>query len=87
MSKKEIKVDQEDIDQLLLVKQQKAKLLEEIKNIGVLEYNVEKRKKQARNFDEEITNYELTLSKSLVEKYGNGAVDTDKKIFIPSDSV
>ena len=87
MSKKEIKVDQEDIDQLLLVKQQKAKLLEEIKNIGVLEYNVEKRKKQARNFDEEITNYELTLSKSLVEKYGNGSVDTDKKIFIHSDSV
>ena len=77
-------LEQEDITNLDLLKQRQKAVQDEILAIGLSKLNIEDREEQVKTVHKENKQIELQLGKQLQEKYGEGAIDLEKKVFIPA---
>lgn len=75
MAKKAKKLDKAELDQLNAVKKDKRNLLVELGEIKLLELQLEERTDRAKENKKRIENFELSLSNSLNQKYGNIEID------------
>tara|TARA_R100000541_G_scaffold38375_2_gene46197 strand:+ start:857 stop:1141 length:285 start_codon:yes stop_codon:yes gene_type:complete len=75
MAKKPKKLDKAELDQLNAVKTDKRNLLVELGEIKLLELQLEERIDRAKENKKRIENFELSLSNSLNQKYGNIEID------------
>lgn len=82
-----IPVEDQDIENLQIIKKRRKVLIQEAGAIEMLRLNVKKRESKALEFDLETEKMEIALAKQLEEKYGKGHIDTDKKVFIPIEPV
>lgn len=83
--KKEINLQEEEVNNLLVLQNRKTALRNELADIGLLELSIEERKERAKSFHKETTQAQERIGKELTEKYGQGALDLDRKVFIPQD--
>jgi len=83
--KKEINLQEEEVNNLIVLQNRKTALRNELADIGLLELSIEERKERAKAFHKETTQAQERIGKELTEKYGQGALDLDRKLFIPQD--
>lgn len=83
--KKEVTIKKEDLELIESVKNRKATLLNEVKELGILEFNLNKRKQAAELYDKQSDAYEKEIAQKLQEKYGVGNLDLERKIFTPAE--
>ena len=82
---KQVKIEDQEVENLLLLQKRKTALKEEIASIGLLELSIEERKEKAKLFRLETLKGEAEIGKALQEKYGKGRLDLDQKLFIPAE--
>ena len=78
-----ITVEDQDIENLQIIKKRKEVLFQEAGAIEIARLNIKKREAKALEYDNETATMESALAKHLEEKYGKGHIDTEKKVFIP----
>ena len=78
-------LDQEDINNLSILEQRKKAVQEEIQAIGIARFNLDIREEQAKVAFKNNNDLQLQLGKFLQDKYGEGTIDTNQNLFIPSD--
>jgi predicted nuclease with TOPRIM domain len=78
-----IKLTQEEIDQIKELQSQNQALAVELGNLEVTKIQIELHHKELVQFYSELKSKEQELGKALSEKYGSGTVDLDKGEFIP----
>ena len=83
--KKEITLQEEEVNNLTVLQNRKAALRNELADIGLLELSINERKERAKAFNQETLKAQDRIGKELTEKYGQGALDLDRKVFIPQD--
>ena len=83
--KKEINLQEEEVNNLLVLQNRKTALRNELADIGLLELSIEERKARSKAFLKESIQAQERIGKELTEKYGQGALDLDRKLFIPQD--
>lgn len=82
---KQIKLEDQEVENLLLIQKRKAVLREELAHIGLLKLSIEEREEKAKLFRLETLKGEAETGKTLQEKYGKGKLDLDQKLFIPAE--
>lgn len=83
--KKEITLQEEEVNNLTVLQSRKAALRDELADIGLLELSINERKERAKAFNKETLQAQDRIGKELTEKYGKGMLDLDRKVFIPQD--
>ena len=83
--KKEINLQEEEVNNLLVLQNRKTALRNELADIGLLELSIKDRKERASSFNKETLEAQDRIGKELTEKYRQGALDLDRKVFIPQD--
>lgn len=81
----QVKLEDQEVENLLLIQKRKAVLREEMANIGLLKLSIEDREEKAKLFRLETLKAEAETGKALQEKYGKGRLDLDQKLFIPAE--
>ena len=84
-NKKEIDLQEEEVNNLLVLQNRKSALRNELADIGLLELSIKDRKERASSFNNETVQAQERIGKELTEKYGQGALDLDRKVFVPQD--
>jgi hypothetical protein len=78
-------LDQEDILNLQYVKNRQRMIQTEIEKIAVERFNLDLRYENAKAAFKDINSTQQNLAKYLQEKYGEGVVDIENKVFIPNN--
>lgn len=78
-----IKLTEEEIQQLQEIQNQQSVIINELGQISLLEINLSNRKKQAEAFLIDLQSKEEKVGKELNEKYGDGTINLTKGEFIP----
>lgn len=77
-------LDPQDIQNLEILGQRQKAVKDELLNIAYTKLNIEEKEAQVKQIHFENKKIELELAKSLQEKYGEGAIDIENKVFIPN---
>lgn len=83
---KEIKLTEDEIKSIDDIRNANTQLVLEYGQISIEKKRLDNRKKEADALYEELLDKESKLLNALREKYKNGSIDLDKKIFIPNDN-
>lgn len=84
MESKEVKkLDAQDIELILKLKNANKDLMTELGQIKLAEINLEKRIKSANEYITQLSTKEVEISKGLEEKYGKGSIDLESGTFHP----
>lgn len=81
----ELPLDQEDINNIITIEQRKKAVQQELQSIGISEFNIQLRKDAVKKTYQDNLSLQNQLSNYLQEKYGNGTIDIEKKVFIPTE--
>ena len=80
------KLSQEVIDQIKSIQQKNQAIEAELGQIELVKLAVKQRRLNAEQFLSELKDEEKTLAEFLEEEYGNGTINIEEGIFIPTQS-
>lgn len=80
----EIKITEDELNQLINAKTVKNNIVNEFGQISIIELELLERKKRAESLYVKAVENEYNISKSLQDKYGQGTVDITTGVFIPT---
>ena len=84
MESKEVrKLDTQDVELILKLKNANKDLMTELGQIKLAEINLEKRIKSANEYLAQLSTKEAEISKGLEDKYGKGSIDIESGTFHP----
>lgn len=84
MESKEVrKLDTQDVELILKLKNANKDLMTELGQIKLAEINLEKRIKSANEYLVQLSTKEAEISKGLEDKYGKGSIDIESGTFHP----
>lgn len=77
MATQGVKLTNEELEQIEVVKKNKETILVELGQIKLAELNLEKRLEKAEEFLSQLEKQETEIAKYLEDKYGNGTVNVE----------
>jgi hypothetical protein len=80
------KLSQEVIDQIKSIQQKNQAIEVELGQIELVKLAIKQRRLNAEQFLSELKDEEKTLAEFLEEEYGNGTINIEEGIFIPTQS-
>jgi len=80
---KQIKLTEQELNDLKALRNRKRAVKEELSEIGFLEIRVKNRKTSVEEFYNQTTKLEVEVAKTLEEKYGKGSIDIESGTFTP----
>jgi hypothetical protein len=80
------KLSQEVIDQIKSIQQKNQAIEVELGQIELIKLAVKQRRLNAEQYLSELKDEEKTLAEFLEEEYGNGTINIEEGIFIPTQS-
>lgn len=78
-----VKLEQQELDQLLDIEKSSNNLVKEFGEISIIETNLELRKNKAKESLIRLNKFKNEFSVKLQDKYGIGRIDLSKGEFIP----
>ena len=78
-------LSQEVIDQIKSIQQKNQAIEIELGQIELIKLAVKQRRAAAEQFLTELKDEETTLGEFLQNQYGNGTIDIEQGVFIPSE--
>lgn len=79
----QIKLTEQELDNLKVLRNRKKAVKEELSEIGFLEIKVKNKKTSVEEFYNETIKLEAGVAKSLEDKYGKGSIDIESGTFTP----
>lgn len=78
-------LSQEVIDQIKSIQQKNQAIEIELGQIELVKLAVKQRRAAAEQFLAELKDEEVTLGQFLQNEYGNGTIDIEQGVFVPSE--
>jgi hypothetical protein len=78
-------LSQEVIDQIKSIQQRNQAVEVELGQIELVKLAVKQRRAAAEQFLAELKDEEVTLGQFLQNEYGNGTIDIEQGVFVPSE--
>jgi hypothetical protein len=78
-------LSQEVIDQIKSIQQKNQAIEIELGQIELVKLAVKQRRAAAEQFLTELKDEEVTLGQFLQNEYGNGTIDIEQGVFVPSE--
>jgi len=80
------KLSQEVIDQIKSIQQKNQAIEVELGQIELVKLSIKQRRLNAEQFLSDLKDEEKTLAEFLEKEYGNGTINIEEGIFIPTQS-
>ena len=80
------KLTKEEVATIKKIQESNDAVIKELGQIELVRMGVDKRRKNAEDYLEQLRQEEETFGKALTEKYGAGSIDLDKQEFIPQET-
>jgi len=80
------KLSQEVIDQIKSIQQKNQAIEVELGQIELVKLSIKQRRLNAEQFLSDLIDEEKTLAEFLEKEYGNGTINIEEGIFIPTQS-